>query len=42
MADFGDQEYQEMLCVETTNAADDAIAVPPGETHKLALTLSLA
>lgn len=40
MADFGDQEYQEMLCVETTNAADDAMAVPPGQVHRVQLTLS--
>ena len=40
MADFGDEEYREMLCVETTNAAEDAITVLPGQKHRLALTLS--
>ena len=40
MADFGDSEYQEMLCVETCNAAHDAITVPAGGAHTLALTLS--
>lgn len=42
MADFGDEEYLEMLCVETCNASDDAITVPAGGEHTLALALSLA
>jgi glucose-6-phosphate 1-epimerase len=36
MADFGDDEYLEMVCVETTNAADDAVDLPPGTAHRLA------
>ena len=35
MKDFGDQEYKEMVCVETTNAADDLVTVPPGGKHVL-------
>ena len=33
--DFGDHEYQEMVCVETTNADDDKISLDPSEEHCL-------
>jgi len=35
MGDFGDEEYLQMLCVETANAADDAIHIPAGGEHRL-------
>ena len=35
MADFGDKEYLNMLCVESANAAEDTVIIPPGERHKL-------
>jgi glucose-6-phosphate 1-epimerase len=35
MADFGDDEYLHMLCVETTNAAEDHVTVAPGEYRRL-------
>ena len=41
LADFGDDEYHEMICVETTNAADDQITVPPGGEHHLVTTISV-
>jgi D-hexose-6-phosphate mutarotase len=41
MADFGDDEYHQMLCVETANAADDARQIEPGTTHTLAVTYRL-
>lgn len=41
LTDFGDEEYREMVCVETANAADDRITVPPGGEHRLATTLSV-
>jgi glucose-6-phosphate 1-epimerase len=41
LQDFGDDEYHEMVCVETANAADDRITVPPGGTHRLAARLSI-
>ena len=41
MPDFGDDEYPEMLCVETTNAAEDQVTLPPGGEHVLAATLSV-
>lgn len=38
MADFGDDEYLQMVCVESTNTATDAIVLAPGATHRLATT----
>lgn len=35
LEDFGDEEYRGMLCVETANAGDDAVTIPPGNTHQL-------
>lgn len=35
MGDFGDDEYLRMICVETTNAAEDAVTIAAGERHRL-------
>jgi glucose-6-phosphate 1-epimerase len=35
MADFGDEEYLGMLCVETANAAEDTVTLVPGQEHYL-------
>jgi len=35
LADFGDQEWPGMLCVETANTADFAIQLAPGESHTI-------
>lgn len=35
MGDFADDEYLRMLCVETTNAAEDRVTLDPGERHRL-------
>jgi len=40
MADFGDDEWPGMLCVETANVADNAITLPPSGQH--AMTASIA
>jgi D-hexose-6-phosphate mutarotase len=42
MADFGDEEYGGMVCVETTNAAEDIITVAPGGEHRLRAVISLS
>jgi glucose-6-phosphate 1-epimerase len=34
-ADFGDDEYLTMVCVETANAGTDVATVPPGGEHRL-------
>lgn len=41
LADFGDDEYSRMICVETTNAATDVVNLVPGETHRLLTAISL-
>lgn len=33
MADFGDAEWPQMVCIETCNAADSAIELKPGQHH---------
>jgi glucose-6-phosphate 1-epimerase len=40
MADFGDDEYPGMVCVETANAADDAVTLAPGEEHRLKVIIA--
>ena len=35
MKDFGDDEYQTMVCVETANAGPDRVRLAPGESHTL-------
>lgn len=41
MADFGDEEFHRMLCVETCNVADDAVTLAPGSSHTLAAAISV-
>ena len=41
MPNFGDDEWPEMLCIETANALDDAVTIPPGATHTMAARISL-
>lgn len=35
MADMGPDAYLGMVCVETTNAAEDAVSIAPGDEHRL-------
>jgi len=35
MGDFGTHGYRNMVCVESTNAADDVVQIPPGAEHRL-------
>lgn len=35
MGDFGPEGYLNMVCVESTNAADDVVQVPAGGEHRL-------
>lgn len=41
MADFSDEGYQHMLCIETANAADDVVQLAPGEAHTLSQIISI-
>jgi glucose-6-phosphate 1-epimerase len=37
--DLGDEEWQQMLCIETANALDDRLVLPPGGRHTLTTRL---
>lgn len=41
MPDFGDEEWREMVCVETANALDDAIVLQPGDSHTMSARYSV-
>ena len=40
MPDFGDDEFQKMICVESGNVADNQITLPAGKTAALKIELS--
>lgn len=42
MADLGNKEYQNMLCVESANNMNNAIIIQPGESHSLSTQISIA
>jgi len=42
MPDFGDDEYQRMVCVESGNVAVNELALLPGETSRLKVKVSSA
>ncbi|WP_157157511.1 D-hexose-6-phosphate mutarotase [Diaminobutyricimonas sp. LJ205] len=42
MSDFGDDEWQGMLCVEASNVGALAISLPPGESHTMSVRFELA
>jgi glucose-6-phosphate 1-epimerase len=39
MSDMAPGNWKEMICVETANAADNAIHLSPGESHKLSVSI---
>ena len=41
MADFGDDEWPEMICVETCNVGASAVALNPGQTHAMTVRISV-
>jgi D-hexose-6-phosphate mutarotase len=41
MADFGDDEWPGMLCIETANAADNAVTLAPGARHTMRATIAV-
>jgi glucose-6-phosphate 1-epimerase len=40
MPDFGNDEYQRMICVESGNVAGNSVRLPPNETSRLSVKLS--
>jgi len=41
MPDFGDDEWPGMICIETANAAGNAVALPPRGSHSMTAALSV-
>jgi len=41
LADFGDEEYLSMVCVETVNAVTDVVTIAPGGEHRLNAVIGL-
>ena len=41
MADFGDDEWTRMLCVETANVKADAVTLEPGADHTMSARISV-
>ncbi len=41
MSDMGENEWQRMLCIESANAADNAITLQPGAMHQMSAFISL-
>ncbi len=39
MSDMAADDWQGMLCVETSNAADNAVHLPPGASHKMTASI---
>jgi glucose-6-phosphate 1-epimerase len=42
MSDFGDDEWPGMLCIETANAAENAVILPPGGRHTMRARVEVA
>jgi glucose-6-phosphate 1-epimerase len=42
MADFGDDEWQQMLCAEAGNILQNAVELAPGKSHTMTVTMSVA
>ena len=40
MPDFGNDEYKQMVCVESGNVADNRITLPPARSSVLKVTIS--
>jgi D-hexose-6-phosphate mutarotase len=41
MSDFGDDEWKEMVCVESCNVGDDGVTLAPGASHAITATLAV-
>jgi len=41
MEDFGDDEFKDMVCIESGNVVNDMVRVGPGQTHRLATIISV-
>jgi glucose-6-phosphate 1-epimerase len=41
LSDFGDDEWQQMVCIETVNAAENSITLAAGARHCLTARISV-
>lgn len=41
MPDFGDDEWPQMLCIESANVGDSAVTLAPGKTHSMQARISV-
>jgi glucose-6-phosphate 1-epimerase len=41
MPDFGDHEWQKMVCIESANIGGSAVKLEPGQSHELAVRISV-
>ena len=42
LADFGDDEWTSMVCIETANALRSSVTVPAGQTHTMSTTYTVS
>ena len=42
LPDFGDDEWQHMICIETANVGARAITLAPGESHDMTATITVS
>lgn len=42
MSDLGDEEWKQMICVETSNVSQFAVEVAPGAEHRMTAVISVA
>ena len=42
MSDMCPDDWREMICVETTNAADNAVHLAAGASHKMSAVIKVA
>jgi glucose-6-phosphate 1-epimerase len=41
LPDFGDEEWTQMVCVETANAMEEAVTIEPGQAHVVSATITV-
>jgi glucose-6-phosphate 1-epimerase len=41
LQDFADEEYLDMVCVETANTRYDPVTLPPGGEHRLSAVIGV-
>jgi len=42
LSDFADDEWMQMVCIETSNVSDFAVDLAPGQQHKMKAVVSVA